>query len=128
MTVTAAALIEATRVTINWTEAGPFDGLSIEGDNVWAKANAMLSMLLAEDRRTVGSGYVKTNFTVEWADGDTYTGRIDLDDRHTGTLDHSLGEHINAYVSGVLAGAVPWATDEHRDGLRALCETHDITA
>lgn len=126
-TTTARDLIEATSITINWTEAGPFENLTLTGTNVWAQANVLLTMFLSHARSAGRRGYVKTNFTVEWADGETYTGRIDLGDAHQGAGEQSLGRHIRGFVACVASGRL-WFPQEHRAALLAFPDSHQIIA
>lgn len=45
-----------------------------------------------------GGGYDKTDFKVEWADGETYDGRYDLQREDT-TKSNLLGSHIQHYLA-----------------------------
>ena len=65
--------IRATEIRIDWSEAGS----ELEGKTfaTWTAATAYLMPYALE--HTTG-GYLKTGFTVTFADGHTYEGRIDL--------------------------------------------------
>lgn len=118
---------KATRVTIDWTEAGAIDGTTITGENVWAKVDTLLTMMLGAYRANGGRGYAKTGFTVEWEDGETYTGRMDLGDSFHGEGEQSLGRHINAYLDFVTGPNRPgYINDERVASAAAFRETHEV--
>ena len=41
--------------------------------------------------------YHKCDFTIEWADGETYEGRYDLK-KHDGSLDNLIGRHVRRFL------------------------------
>lgn len=45
-----------------------------------------------------GKGYDKTDFRIDWADGETYKGRYDLQREDT-TKNNLLGSHIQHYLA-----------------------------
>jgi hypothetical protein len=65
-----------------------FDPVTV---TTWAEANAILRSW-ARTAPGPGQGYHKCDFTVTWADGETYNGRYDLEGRETETAD--LEAHI----------------------------------
>jgi hypothetical protein len=44
-----------------------------------------------------GQGYDKTDFRVEWADGETYEGRLDMDQNHR-VIRNPLGEQMQDHL------------------------------
>lgn len=82
-----AQKVRATQIRIDWSEAGEeLDGQTFA---TWAAATAYLMPYALE--HTTG-GYLKTGFTVTFADGDTYTGRIDLMPQ-----EYDLAEHVRQF-------------------------------
>ena len=74
----------------------------------FAKANALLKemALTAPKDRT----YDKTDFEIEFADGETYKGRIDLKFSHAGEariIEEHVLHHLNFYSGRVRAGDLP---------------------
>jgi hypothetical protein len=84
--------IKAVKFTINWSEWGTKEPLIFDG---WRTFNIQLKQIANDHARRYGKSgnYYKTSFTVEWADGHTHEGRLDVN----GTDDHNLGEHILSY-------------------------------
>ena len=70
-----------TKVTIRWSETGSF-GNPRDFDTP-EKASAYLSSLGHPP-----AGYYKTGFEVEWANGQIYRGRIDLDGQYPDIREH----------------------------------------
>jgi hypothetical protein len=69
----------------------------------WADANAMLRGIAREKTRTGDTGgYDKCDFTITFADGETYSGRADV---MADGDDTDLGKHMRQFL-GYLAGAV----------------------
>lgn len=118
----------ATKITIESTEAAALDtGATIEGGNVWAKMDALLTILHKEYRRTGGRNYAKTRFTVTYEDGETYQGRIDLGDSHQGEGNQCLGKHINAFIAYALSER-SWVQPAGRAELAEFRENYEIGA
>lgn len=82
------------RVLITWSECPLFEGG--EFYTTWAEANA--AMLRGAAHHGAGGGYYKTGFLVAWADGHTYEGRIDLNDKDSNLSEH-IRQHCEAHVS-----------------------------
>lgn len=65
--------------------------LNLDG-KVWERANKTLIAW----SRTVQAGYDKCDFTVTYADGETYTGRYDLEPPEKGPAD--LAAHMRSFL------------------------------
>lgn len=90
---TTTTKIAAAKIVIGWSES-PYitEGKTFAGDNLWQDAASYLNQYPEPDL-----GYYKTDFTVHFADGETYGGRYDIGaDRPT------LGEHIRCFIAGVV--------------------------
>jgi len=101
--VTTKEKIKAKGVQILWSENRKAGSMSIEGKDKasnmmpWDEVNALLSS--ACTTAPDDGSYDKTKFMVTFEDGDTYTGRIDLQ-RHTGNLNHNIaGSHIRSWMA-----------------------------
>ena len=118
---------QAVKVTINWTEAGMLEGTSVEGGDVWEKIDTLLTMMLGAYRAQGGRGYAKTGFTVEWADGETYTGRMDIGDPNHGEGRQSLAHHINSFLDFMTGpDSPPYFTEEKVASAVAFREAYQI--
>jgi hypothetical protein len=89
------------KITITWTESRNVEpGTSFEGPTCWRDANAAI-LHIAKDAPE-GGAYDKTGFTIEWADGKDYEGRIDVT-REMSRLAAPLTKHVldfNTFASG----------------------------
>lgn len=90
--------IFATSITFNWKEGDQDDDMP-KSFPTWRAANEQLRQWARHAPRT--GGYDKTDFTITWSDGDSYTGRFDL--QYQDALRHTkfglLGDHIYEHVS-----------------------------
>jgi hypothetical protein len=80
------------KITITWTESRNVEpGTSFEGPTCWRDANAAI-LRIAKDAPE-GGAYDKTGFTIEWADGEDYEGRIGVT-RAMASLAAPLTKHV----------------------------------
>ncbi len=101
-----------------------FDPVTV---TTWAEANATLRAW-ARTAPGPGQGYDKCDFTVTWADGETYNGRYDLEGQETETAD--LAAHVLAHARFMAGQWRSWASPEQYAAILADHErlTHGVTA
>ena len=95
--------IKATKMTLNRAEGPSADCGKVELDTMpWALSDAVLRewALTAPDM-----GYDKVDFTVHFEDGETYSGRFDMQAHHI-SKSGMIAEHIVSFVK--------FCTGEHR--------------
>jgi len=114
------ALIKAVKFELNRAEGpsalcGPAQPVTTwkDADNIlrqWSRT--------APDK---GQGYDKCDFTITWADGETYTGRYDLK-RHDGGFTDLLGYHVRSFLTFYSGNRRPdWMTpDQYEQTLNGV--------
>lgn len=102
MSTTATQKIAAVQIEFNFSEAGwPIANRIFKGTKTltcWQQANkAIFRHAFTMDPR---GSYDKTDFRVTFADGDTYTGRIDISNR-----DHAVAAPLSNHIASHCAFA-----------------------
>ncbi len=73
---TACGKVPITKIVFAWSESPDLeDGTTFDGADAWLLADAAV-IRIAQAKQS--GGYDKTAFTLHWADGRTYEGRIDV--------------------------------------------------
>ena len=86
---TDQTMIRPTSIEFPFTERPDVRGhVVFEGDDCWAQAQRWLTMSPRPEL-----GYYKTDFTITYADGTTYSGRYDI-----GADSHTLAQHIRDHL------------------------------
>ncbi len=115
-------VIALRKITIKWSESpAVHDGCTFTS---FAAASAVLSAA-ARQRAPFAGGYYKTSVIVEWADGETYEARIDLQHETHGHLANVVGAHVRSFCefsSG--RKCPPHMTAEAHVGYLAATEAH----
>jgi len=86
--------IKAVKFTILWSEGSADSNLEF---STWDAVNAWLQELRDEHAANYGPSslcYFKTKFRIDYADGEVYEGRIDVN-----STDFNLGKHVYDFVS-----------------------------
>lgn len=80
-------------ILFRWSESGAIRGG--EKFTTWAEANRLVKRAAAEHEGEYGAGggYYKTSFVVGFADGHTYTGRLDINEK-----DDDITGHIRDFA------------------------------
>ena len=118
---TAAAIAAATviaeskvaSITITWSEANTFEG--VLGQAIDLRFADALAAAARCERNGSNGGYYKTAFTVQFEDGSTHEGRMDISADHEETF---LGHVIEFYHSVIHAAPSPLATEEIKTATR----------
>lgn len=118
-------MIEMTKIEVTRAE-GPLDFTAYPVGKTktvhsWAHANSILRRIAHEKRQNGETiGYDKTDFTVHFADGQTYSGRADVE---ADGSDTDLARHVREFV-GFLAGTFRplWMND---DQWAEACRQHE---
>jgi hypothetical protein len=121
----STAKIAAVKITINRAE-GPTDlcrkPQTFEGSRCWTAANAWL-MGQSETFPAEG-GYDKHDFTVEFADGESYSGRLDCKASDCEDADLNVGAHVRDFIEFMAGVRRPaWMND--MQWARALAQYAD---
>lgn len=108
--------IKVKSITFLWSES------NIIKDNTivltWKKANEIIKDLAFSIEN---DGYNKTAFFVEWVDGQTYEGRIDVTTNDI-YKEAPLSEHIENFALGMAGMKKPyqWTQEQYENYLNAL--------
>ncbi len=114
----------ATKIPVCFVEIVRAEGLIHECDKPerFLGPDALLyaSLRLGEWARTApeDGGYDKCDFKIEWADGETYDGRADIERSHHTAGKYDLAEHVRDFLT--FAGGL-WAPERvtaHYNGKR----------
>ncbi|MGG4434550.1 hypothetical protein AAXE64_08310 [Priestia megaterium] len=102
-------------ITITATEAGKeFDGLVLN-----SFFDAQIAVMRMSSEAT--NYYNKTWFTVEWTDGRTHEGRIDIEAKD-GMKTNAIGEHVRGFYEYLAGENKPssWTEEEYRNNLKHI--------
>jgi hypothetical protein len=119
------AKIPAVKITINRAE-GPHDlcghPMTFDGPECWLDANVWL---LRQSRTFPATGgYDKHDFSVEFADGETYQGRLDCKASNCDDPDLNVGKHMRDFIEFMAGIRRPaWMND--MQWARALAQYAD---
>jgi hypothetical protein len=92
-------MIPATKIIIGFSEHPQHQQpREFVGPTCFADAQAYLTRLAIWTPRDL-LGYFKTDFEIEWADGEKYDGRLDIKAINSDGADHRLGHHIRQFVT-----------------------------
>lgn len=109
--------IKVKRITIEWTEAS-----HIVKDNTTVKtfkeASELISKIAAHSHN---EGYTKTAFVIEWEDGRTHRGRIDVQHKHIMQI-NPIGDHVKFFYENLAGIRKPHGLtdEEHKAHLKAI--------
>jgi hypothetical protein len=70
--------------------------------------------------------YDKTKFTITWTDGQTYTGRIDIQYKHSATI-KPLQSHIISFAKSVIEDDGSFHNDEERESYKQFLDTYSLS-
>jgi hypothetical protein len=106
-TMNAAAKIPAVKITITRAE-GPsvLCGRPTEfvGHDCWLQANDWLEAM--SPTFPASGGYDKHDFTVEWADGEVFTGRLDCKSATCEGADLDVAAHVFEFFAFLILGPI----------------------
>jgi hypothetical protein len=86
--------------------------------NSFKEANTIIHSIAMENGDI---GYTKTAFIIEWVDGRTHDGRIDINSKHM-NKSNPLGEHVKYFYEN-LAGMrkpIDWTWEQHKNHLKSI--------
>jgi hypothetical protein len=110
--------IEVESITFNWSESYQVE----EGQTVKTFSEAEQIIFNIASHKTSG-GYDKTNFTITWKDGHTYTGRIDVLSSYTSGQE--LKKHVEAHCLYFAGMAKQSNMEQYKNNLRAFGITEE---
>ena len=108
--------IKVKSITFLWSESRKIkDNTSV---TTWKEANKMIKDIAFSIEN---DGYNKTAFLVEWVDGQTYKGRIDVTTNDI-YKEAPLSEHIENFALGMAGMKKPyhWTQEKYKKYLNAL--------
>ncbi len=121
----APAKIQAVKISIKRAE-GPralcHRAMEFVGDDCWEQAN---EWLLAMSPTFPSSGYDKHDFTITWANGETYFGRLDCKTEGCDGNDLDVADHVRSeaeFIAGLHRPA--WMNDRQWSDCCARNELH----
>ena len=121
----AASKIQTIKITIKRVE-GPVAlcnrPTEFTGADCWEQANEWL--LTMSPTFPASGGYDKHDFTIEWADGETYFGRLDCKAETCKEPDLDVAQHVRDAVEFIAGTYRPaWMNDKQWD---ACCERNEL--
>jgi hypothetical protein len=119
--------IDAATITIGFSEHPNHKQPKIfSGANVWTDTQRYLSNLAAVIPDDL-LGYYKTDFVIEWQDGTSYAGRLDLKPANHSAADHYLRPHILRFAQVYSGRQKPsHLTDEQYRYLLGTLSSEDL--
>lgn len=112
-TIEKTSEIAVEAVIIHWAESKLVPVEDVEYKS-FEDANKVVEMIAAEERQHKMGGYCKLKFTVKWADGNTWTARLDI----TGDM-YGNGNYIQTEIQNdalFYSGVRPHWMDENEYG------------
>jgi hypothetical protein len=112
--------ISVKQITFKWSEASHIikDNTVV---NTLTDANMLIFKVASDMSRHNEQGYRKTSFVIEWEDGQTHTGRIDVQSNDYLKF-NPIGDHVRGFYKMLACITKPsghtW--EEHKNNLKAI--------